>query len=93
MINVSLLDFGPQQRSTGANQRDCSRKYGHIVEKPARVNVPICGDQEERNTVIYQSVSNAVEVYLEDGIENDVDQVLIGFTGTLAFADEIVMMN
>ena len=85
-INVSLLDFGLQQRAA-PNQQHCSHHHGYILDKTAPVNknISICGLGEERNRIVYQSSSNAVDIILQNpSIEVAQDEsrpVLLGFTG------------
>ena len=94
-INVSLLDFGLQQR-TGARERGvkegnrCNQQYGYILDKAASTaaekrNVSICGlDEEERHALIHTSSSNSIEIVLF-GFQGDVDdgqhRSLLGLRG------------
>ena len=89
-INVSLLDFGLQRAAggvkerAGTSQQHCSQPYGQIVDKASSRNISICGLGEERNVVVYQSVSNSILLtlnLLRDADDNDNERALIGFKG------------
>jgi len=59
------VDFGaagsdPQNPVHSSN---CRHQYGYVVDKTARSNVSICGGANDpRNSIVYRSSSNVVEV-------------------------------
>jgi len=60
---IVLLDFKALYRQKTHSLAICSDMYGFIVERTLNINETICG-QNTRETTIYRSKTNNVEVYL-----------------------------
>jgi hypothetical protein len=90
-INVSLLDFAStssrdQLQDSGLTQ-PC-RQYGYIVDKTAKKNVSICASTThnneaklERNSQLYASDKNVVDVVLVSGHSGNNNNHLIRING------------
>ena len=62
-IELFLFDFMALDRARRNAVGACSDIYGFIVEKTLNINETICG-QNRRETVIYTSKTNELEIYL-----------------------------
>jgi len=84
-INVSLLEFGLDKTTLATQFSNSCEKYGSVFEKLSGKNISICGHGQERNTMVYKSQSNCIEVVLDamkmygSGVEQP--RILIGFHG------------
>ena len=62
-VQLSLLDFNALDRAKKHSLVTCTDVYGFVVEKSLNINQTICG-QNTRESVIYRSKTNAIEVYV-----------------------------
>ena len=65
-VEISLLDFKALDRARSQSLLTCSDVYGFVVEKTLNINQTICG-QKQRDSVIYRSKTNTVELYIKKG--------------------------
>ena len=66
IVEISLLDFKALDRARSHSLVTCSDVYGFVVEKTLNINQTICG-QKQRDSVIYRSKTNTVEIYIKKG--------------------------
>ena len=73
-INVSLLDF---TTSSSDNTRDQGPEipqcltYGYVIDKSARKNISLCGGRKERESLVYLSKTNLLEMVLIPSMEDE----------------------
>jgi len=88
-INISLLDFGSHSDGNYyVIQRPGCEQYGYIYEKSGQRNISICRMTQERETFIYTSLTNVVEMVLNTARLLEVDespQFLMRFSGMIDF--------
>ncbi|KAK2157029.1 hypothetical protein LSH36_200g02297 [Paralvinella palmiformis] len=76
-VELSLLDFKALDRARSHSLVTCSDIYGFVVEKTLNINQTICG-QNTRESVIYRSKTNSVEIYIR---KDSGSKFLIKYTG------------
>ena len=82
-IDISLVEFSSKNKDALFPNSCVSR--GQIIDKSAKRNVSICRIGRQRNTVVYTSFSNFIQIILN--VENskdrreEYDTFLIGFVG------------
>jgi len=83
-VNVSLLEFGIETAPRMKELPQRCERYGTVTEKTTGKTVFICGHGRERNTMVFKSQSNIIEVVLDVKNGEDVmekPRILIGFHG------------
>jgi len=84
-INVSLLQFGSDKTLLKSERHNSCDRYGTVWEKSIGKNVSICVRNEDRQTMVYKSHSNVIEVVFdtmnndESGLERA--RIFLGFHG------------
>ncbi|KAK2157030.1 hypothetical protein LSH36_200g02038 [Paralvinella palmiformis] len=76
-VEISLLDFKALDRARSLSVVTCSDIYGFVVEKTLNINQTICG-QNTRESVIYRSKTNSVEIYI---VKDSGSNFMIKYTG------------
>ena len=83
-INISILDFAAHVGELSNRQLPC-RPYGFVTEKPNKKNVSLCdavgGATRQRETFVYTSDTNNVDIVLVTGNNADNYNFLVKLNG------------
>jgi len=87
-LRVNILDFTGPVDTPSANSRDITcRQYGYVLERSTKRNVsmcmPVAGNEAKRESEIYLSDTNNVNIVLDPGTRSDYNNFLVIFNGIL----------
>jgi len=87
-LRVSILDFTGSVGSVNGRDVMC-RQYGYVLEKSTKRNVSMCmpvtGNKVKRESDLYLSDTNSVNIVLDPGTRSEYNNFLVKFNGILLF--------